>query len=134
MPPSPTPASSARPMCPTSSVSTTVITLYDTVETAMGQANRMSSLRGLSFQARFMAQPAKFGEASDGRRAKKNRGVPFGPAAGDLPSDERLVREASSEPAAAPADAVHERHDRAMSDRLDGVGGLHEGILGGRTR
>src|SRR5689334_10064766 len=116
-------------MCPTSNVSTTVITLYDTVETAMGQANRMSSLRGRSFQARFMAQPAKFGEREDGRRAKKNRGVPVGPAAGDLPSEEKLVREASSEPAAASADAERVRHDRIASDRLDVESGLHEGIL-----
>ena len=75
----PTPASSARPRCPTSNVSTTVITLYDTVETAMGHANRMSSLRGLSFQARFMTQPAKFEETATGEtdNEQKKTASPF---------------------------------------------------------
>jgi hypothetical protein len=56
------------------------MTLYETVETAIGQAKRMSSRKGLSFQGRFMAQPAwDFGGTT---KAKKNRESLSGPAAG----------------------------------------------------
>ena len=40
VPPMPTPASDAGPRCPTSSVSTSVMTLYDSVDTVIGHASR----------------------------------------------------------------------------------------------
>ena len=47
VPPMPTPASSAGPRWPTSSVSTSVMMLYDSVETVIGHASVKSSPSGL---------------------------------------------------------------------------------------
>ena len=51
-PPRPPPASAAGPRRPTKSVSTSVITLYESVETAMGQLRRKSSAEGCGSQGR----------------------------------------------------------------------------------